>query len=146
MQDAPSERKQAVLSVLTFVLERSLRLIHPFMPFLTEEVWHLLKERVRGDEVSGETLMYAPWPSAQTKGKFKREQEKVNLFQEAVTGIRDLRARLGLKPAERVGDVYMTAKSENAQKAVSEFREEICFFARVDRLTVREKLKKEAGK
>ncbi|OGW89816.1 MAG: valine--tRNA ligase [Omnitrophica bacterium RIFCSPLOWO2_01_FULL_50_24] len=145
MQDAPSERKQAVLSVLTFVLERSLRLIHPFMPFLTEEVWHLLKERVQGDEVSGETLMYAPWPSAQTKGKFKREQEKVNLFQEAVTGIRDLRARLGLKPAERVGDVYMTAKSENVQKAVSEFREEICFFARVDRLTVREKLKKEVG-
>lgn len=63
--------KERTRHVLVYVLERTLRLLHPFMPFVTEEIWQHLPHE-------GESLMVAPWPEAgPTEEEAERDQEKV---------------------------------------------------------------------
>src|SRR4030042_3640094 len=61
------------LPVLAQVLESSLRLLHPYMPFLTEELWQHLKRSVKG--ISGESIMIAPYPEAD-EAQFAAAAEK----------------------------------------------------------------------
>ena len=151
------ERKQTVQSALVIVLERSLRLLHPFMPFLTEEVWHQLKERLSSPHLSsphgsggrkkvgGETIMLSEWPSPVLDGHFAQEAFEVGQFQEVVGGIRDLRSRLGLKPADRLPEVYVVVKSKKASETLLRFRKEILAFGRVKELFLEENFKKQPG-
>jgi len=139
------ERKLAVQSVLVTVLEKSMRLLHPFMPFISEEVWHQLKDCVKMDSLAGDSIMLSAWPEPSLNGRFAKEALKVHRFQEAVGGIRDLRSRLGLKPAERVSEVHVVAKSKDMGEAISEFQKEISFFARVRNLSIEKQFQKQTG-
>ena len=66
------------------LFDEVLRLLHPFMPFISEEIWHLLKEREHGD-----SIMISPWP--QPKETPAEICEKFELIKEAITGIRAIR-------------------------------------------------------
>ena len=123
------ERKPIVQSVLVYVLEHSMRLLHPFMPFISEEIWHLLKEKVqiqkgkKGDRQEvlpvpffQSSIMLAEWPKPIFGDKFSKEAEEFSFFQEAVVGIRDLRTRLGLKPAEKLKLVTFIIKNDQARE------------------------------
>ena len=58
-------RKTTTLAVLDFVLSHTLRLFHPFLPFITEELWHGMGYQVdMPDEQGGRSIMFAPWPKA----------------------------------------------------------------------------------
>ena len=135
------ERKQTVQSVLVNVLETSMRFLHPFMPFLTEEVWHLLRDSGQ----KSETIMLVSWPALPFKNQFEKEAERVRLFQEAVVGIRDLRTRLGLKPAEKLSEVQIVAKSNGVSESIAGFQTQICFLARVDQLSLKSNIEKKSG-
>ncbi len=139
------ERRSTVQSVLIYVLEKSMRLLHPFMPFLSEEIWHLLKERIKSDAFNKETIMLTAWPASSFKGKFDKEVQQVQIFQDTVVGIRDLRTRLGLKPNETLADVRIGTKSKEAADAVNEFKSQISFLARVSKISVAKEIKKESG-
>jgi valyl-tRNA synthetase len=62
--DSTSDRRRAnTLAVLDFVLSHTLRLFHPFLPFITEELWHGMGYGAGlPPEQGGTTIMYAPWP------------------------------------------------------------------------------------
>lgn len=151
------ERKQTVQSVLVVVLEKSLRLLHPFMPFLTEELWHRIRERVSAPHLSspherggrkkeeGETIMLSQWPTPVLNDRFVDEAAHVRQFQEVVGSIRDLRNRLGLKPSEEVPEVYVVAKAREARETILKFQSEILAFARVRQLFVVEVFEKQPG-
>jgi len=139
------ERRSTVQSVLIYVLEKSMRLLHPFMPFLSEEIWHLLKERIKSDSFNQETIMLTAWPAASFKGKFDKEIQQVKIFQDAVVGIRDLRTRLGLKPNEALADVRIGTTSKEAAEAVNEFKSQISFLARVSKISLEKAVKKASG-
>ncbi|HVB63483.1 MAG TPA: class I tRNA ligase family protein, partial [Nitrolancea sp.] len=74
---------------LVYILERSLRLLHPFMPFLTEELWQHLPH-------SGDSIMIAPWPEADETRIDAQAVNEYEFMMEAVRAVRNARAETGV--------------------------------------------------
>ena len=86
------------LPFLVSTLEKSLRLLHPFMPFVTEELWQSLKQRLPGGSNMPASIMIAPYPIADDKA-FAPEAERVmDSVIEIVRSIRNVRAQYKVKP------------------------------------------------
>ena len=80
--------------VLGHVLDALLRLLHPLIPFVTEELWRALTGR--------ESIMIAPWPAASPELADPAAEQEIAELQELVTQVRRFRADQGLKPSSRV--------------------------------------------
>jgi len=78
--------------VLWTVLEQALRLLHPFMPFITEEIWQRLPHQ-------GESITVAPWPQARPELIDKKAEEDITVLREVITCIRRLRSEMGVSPS-----------------------------------------------
>jgi len=89
---SPAERS-ATRHTLLHVLETTLRALHPFMPFITEEIWQRVREPLG---LQGESIMIQAWPQAGA-GDPAAEQE-VTWLQQVLQGIRRIRAELNLAP------------------------------------------------
>ena len=87
---AGGETSLAAQQVLCYVMEGTLRLLHPFMPFITEEIWQALPHQ-------GESIMVAPWPVYREELNFAQEEAS---FEKVMQAIRAIRARRGEMPAE----------------------------------------------
>ncbi|MBL7171188.1 MAG: valine--tRNA ligase [Candidatus Omnitrophica bacterium] len=96
-----SKEKESFLVILAYVLKRSLKLLHPFMPFITEELWHELKLG-KGD------LIVSSWPEVEEKFIKEDVKEKMDFLKETIIAIRHLRTEAGLKPRERILIKYKT--------------------------------------
>ncbi len=84
--------KQTALYVLSTVLEKTLRLLHPFMPFLTEEIWQKLPHE-------GESIMIAPWVKETAVDEVS--EKSMNVIMETIKTIRNLRAEVGVQPKKQ---------------------------------------------
>ncbi len=113
------------LSILLHVLETALRLLHPFMPFVTEAIWQALPDEVK----EGKTLMLARWPEADGLFVDEAAEARMNLVMELVSSIRNLRAEYDVTPGKRIPAI-VAAGAEAAW--LSEQRAEICALAKVD--------------
>jgi len=97
------EAKDVAQQVLVYVLDRTVRLLHPFMPFVTEEIWQHLPH-------GGEALIVAPWPEAGPMDEAAEAQ--MALIMEIVRAIRNARAKYKVEPGRRIeaiiaaGDEY----------------------------------------
>jgi valyl-tRNA synthetase len=95
-----SQPTPSPLPFLANTLEKSLRLLHPFMPFVTEELWQSLKQRLPGGSQMPASIMIAPYPFADDKA-FAPEAERVmNSVIEVVRSIRNIRAQYKVKPSK----------------------------------------------
>ncbi len=93
----PDSKLPSPLPVLVHVLETSLRLLHPYMPFVTEELWQNLKRSLPADRQKIESIMIAPHPEAD-KTAIDREAERVmDTIIEIVRAIRNTRAHHGVE-------------------------------------------------
>jgi valyl-tRNA synthetase len=109
LRHADGRRRAAVRAVLWSVLDRAMRLLHPYMPFITEEVWQHLRPLVPagGLEPSGlsaqlpESIMLAPWPKAGAVEDRRAGDQMASLI-ELVTALRNLRATHNVKPGARL--------------------------------------------
>ena len=88
LRGAPAEQ-QAVAQTLAYALERSLRLLHPFMPFVTEALWQELPH-------VGESVMIAAWP--EPDAAMKRPRADFGALIEIVRAIRNARTEAGVEP------------------------------------------------
>lgn len=86
--------KQTALAVLVHVLTGSLKLLHPFMPFITEEIFQNLP-RLKGDQ---DSIMISAWPDAQQMPRFAKEAEAMNGVMEIVRAVRNVRAEMNVAP------------------------------------------------
>jgi valyl-tRNA synthetase len=91
------EEKTGTLSCLLHVLETSLRLLHPFMPFVTEEIWQTIKEYLKRDEKS---IAVSPYPVSLPKDH--QAEKEMSYIMEAVVGIRNIRGEVNITPAAEV--------------------------------------------
>jgi valyl-tRNA synthetase len=105
--DQGGARALHTADTLARVLDASLRLLHPFVPFVTEELWGFLKSTVTASpldyQITEEALIVARWPEPRAEESW--ETEKVNdfaLIQELVRAVRNLRSEKGVKPGRRV--------------------------------------------
>ena len=125
------------LPVLAHVLERTLRLLHPFMPFITEEIWQNLLARLpqpsnqEGD--SAESIMVSPYPTADGKRLDPQAEEEITLVMQAIRAVRNARAQLHI-PANQQLEALVEANG--AQRALEEESEVIRALSRVEPLRI----------
>ncbi|PKQ28680.1 MAG: valine--tRNA ligase [Candidatus Anoxymicrobium japonicum] len=89
------EQRRVVQEVACRVLECSLRLLHPYMPFVTEELWQKLPG-------TGESIMIAPWPDAVEFPIDDEAEREMKLLQSVIVGIRAARSEHGIPPSGKV--------------------------------------------
>jgi valyl-tRNA synthetase len=105
-------RRREVLAIMHHVFDRALRLLHPLMPFLTEELWHGM-----GYGLEGETIMTAPWPTAENttlRGLAQPYVEYVDLKHDLIRKARQLRADYEVPPGDKVDFVIKPVNAEAA--------------------------------
>ncbi|HHV11090.1 MAG TPA: valine--tRNA ligase [Clostridiales bacterium] len=117
------ETKAAALWTLKHVLISSLKLLHPYMPFVTEEIFCTLQEMLGRKEA--DSIMIADWPVFNEKFAYTEEAEAVELIKEAVKGIRNVRTEMNVPPSRKATVIVV---SEN-EKVRSIFTESRVFFA-----------------
>ncbi|MCG0278161.1 MAG: valine--tRNA ligase [Thermanaeromonas sp.] len=109
------ERTKATAQrVLLEVLETFLKLLHPFMPFITEEIWHYLP----GDRTS---IMISSWPKAKTQGRDYEAEEDMALVTEVIRAIRNLRSEVRVTPG-RKARVILVAGEDRTRRLLQECR------------------------
>src|SRR5512138_1940907 len=84
------ERKQTTQYVLWYTLENLLRLLHPFMPFITEEIWQALPGTA-GAKGCSPTIMLAPYPEYSDKLSYPAEAADMERVMAVISGIRNIR-------------------------------------------------------
>lgn len=121
--------------VLIYVLRNILKLLHPFVPFVTEKLW----EHVRHEKTQ---LITEQWPEFQKELVFEKETKIMELIHEIIVNIRSSRAELKVEPAKKINAIIYAGKyaAELEKK-----REPLMRLARLDSLTIEEKGKKIAG-
>ena len=97
-----ASRKNTALQVLVYVLDQTLRLLHPFMPFITEEIWQSLPRRESA-------LIVAKWPEASEALSFKTEETHMESVMNAIRAIRNRRAEMNVPPSKKATLYVLTA-------------------------------------
>ncbi len=104
--------KAAAIWTLRHVLTDALKLLHPYMPFVTEEIFCTLKEME--ENTADESIMISAWPEYTEAFAFGAEEEAVELIKEAVKGIRNLRSEMNVPPS-RKAQVFVVSEQENVR-------------------------------
>jgi valyl-tRNA synthetase len=126
MQQGDESTRRATAGILRAVLDQSLRLLHPFMPFVTEEVWqHLYRTSVPEQaQWPATALIVASWPQSDAEVLDEAAERDFALLQEIIVRIRDARNQANVEPAKRV-QVILAAGSQiemlKAQAPLIEF-------------------------
>ncbi|MBI3087620.1 MAG: valine--tRNA ligase [Candidatus Omnitrophica bacterium] len=131
-----SQKSEVQLAVLAHVLETALRLLHPVMPFVTEELWQHVKPA--GSPAS---IMTAPWPKAEKRWLDAEAEEQFALFKAVVTAIRNTKAELNV-PLETKPPVQLSTKREAVRRFFEDQRPFLQVLAQVGDVTVGEGLMK----
>ena len=105
----PAAKEQAQ-QVLCYVLTQMLKLLHPFMPFITEEIWQALP-RQAGCEV--DFLMLDQWPKADPALDFPEEEKAIDLIIEATRAVRTRRSEMNVPPSKKAQLTIATAEQES---------------------------------
>ncbi|MGC8954554.1 MAG: valine--tRNA ligase [Fervidobacterium sp.] len=103
-----TEDRKVVQNVLVYVLDMSLRLLHPFMPFLTEELWTKLP-------TSSESIVIAKWPSVDTGLIDEISEERFREIMDIIRGIRNVRAEVNVPQATKV-EVFVKGELLDEEK------------------------------
>ncbi len=117
--------KETPRAVLLHVLETSLRLLHPFMPFVTEVIWQALPQEVR----DGEALIVAPWPTPDPSRLDEEAEQQMNTLMDLVRAIRNVRAEYDVTPGKRIPALIATGDDAgflDAQRPI------LCALAKLD--------------
>lgn len=105
--DASGTTKLEAQYVLNYVLGEAMKLLHPFMPFLTEEVYSHLILSERAD-----AIMVDRWPVSRPEWSFNEEEEKMTILMDAIRSIRNVRTQLGVAPSRKAGAILVVGKQE----------------------------------
>lgn len=100
--------KEAALWTLKTVLITSLKLLHPFMPFVTEEIFCTVQEEE-------ESIMISSWPEYQEKWNYSEEEHSVEIIKEAVRGIRNVRTSMNVPPSKKA-KVFVVSENEKIRE------------------------------
>jgi len=105
-----AEETKAAQRVLVYVLDISMRLLHPYMPYVTEQLWHHLPRAPATEEQAAHALMLADWPQMDDGTPLVTDAEAVSIFEcfQALTrSIRNARAEYNVEPGKRISAVIV---------------------------------------
>ena len=107
--------KLIVTDILNYVFGTSLKLLHPFMPFVTSKIYENL---VNYDE---KDLMISEWPKVNTELKYENEEEIVEKIKQIIVEIRNVRANMNIHPSKKSELIFVTKKYEDELWDAKEF-------------------------
>ena len=111
------ESQNAALYTLKKVLITSLKLLHPYMPFVTEEIYCTIKEETDDNDMD-ESIMISDWPAYDKEYDFASDEKSIEIIKEAVKGVRNVRSGMNVPP-KKAADA--TVVSDN-QDVLDSFR------------------------
>jgi len=126
-QDEDPAKKWVAQNTLARVLDTSLRLLHPFMPFITEEIWQVLP----GNKGS---VMIAEFPRVQEGEVQPKAEADMGLIMDVIGAIRNLRSELNVPPSKQV-EAVLQSKNPEALKTVEQNRIYVASLARTEKMT-----------
>ncbi|MCR4508888.1 valine--tRNA ligase [Pseudomonas sp. 32.2.56] len=112
-ENAPVERQRGTRRTLVRVLEVILRLAHPFMPFITEEIWQRIKGQAGKD---GATLMLQPWPVAAEERIDAAAEGDIEWVKQLMLGVRQIRGEMKISMAKRIDIIVQNAGAEDLRR------------------------------
>jgi valyl-tRNA synthetase len=130
LQNAERERAVAAWRNLFAALDAALRLLHPFMPFITEELWHQFPQRP-----GAKSIALDAFPEARTEWKNEEALDQFSLIQDVIKELRNIRAEMKLEPKKKVAAEFSSA-DERARRAIESNREGILRLAALSDLKV----------
>ncbi|HEY8332117.1 MAG TPA: valine--tRNA ligase [Pseudomonas sp.] len=131
-EQASVERQRGTRRTLVRVLEVILRLAHPFMPFITEEIWQRIKA-LAGK--SGDTLMLQPWPEANESRIDAAAEGDIEWVKQLMLGVRQIRGEMKISMAKRIDVVLANASAED-QRRLADFEPLLAKLAKFESVRV----------
>ena len=131
------ERKRTAQYVLWYVLEHLLRLLHPFMPFITEEIWQALPKQGpgTGDRGPVTTIMKAAYPEYREQLSFPEAAERMERVMAVVSGVRNIRGEMEVPPSKSIA-VILSCGSEESRALMKHHEGAVMGLARVSDLAI----------
>ncbi|MDP3813629.1 class I tRNA ligase family protein, partial [Pseudomonas sp.] len=117
-ESAPVERQRGTRRTLIRVLEVALRLAHPFMPFITEEIWQRIKAQagcLQGGE-RGDTIMLQPWPVANESRIDAAAEGDIEWVKQLMLGLRQIRGEMKISMAKRIDIILQNASASDLRR------------------------------
>ncbi len=112
-ENASIERQRGTRRTLVRVLEVALRLAHPFMPFITEEIWQRIKPQAG---VSGDTIMLQAWPVANESRIDAAAEGDIEWVKQLMLGLRQIRGEMKISMAKRIDIILQNASAEDLRR------------------------------
>ena len=135
--------KEDIIQCLLYTLDISLRLLHPFMPFVTEEIWQKTKgERRASQRHEPESIMISEYPKALQR--YYQEEEDMSYIIDAVMGIRTIRGELNISPSLKLNASIRTY-SEFAERVLHENVQYVRSLAKAEEIIIGMNLHKPEG-
>jgi valyl-tRNA synthetase len=135
LYEGPARDRAAAAEVLAWVLERTLRLLHPIMPFVTEEIWQRFE--------IGESVVVADWPEPHPELRDEDAERRFRFAEDLVNTVRSFRSAHGLGPGAPL-EVWVRADRAQ-QQTLQELHEEIRRLARLEQLQAADHIGPVAG-
>ncbi len=127
------EKQQVARSVAVYILDNIVRLLHPFMPFITEELWQNLPD-VLHQESDVKSIMSQPYPKAETERIDASVEKDMTLLQQIIGAIRNIRGEMNVPPAKEA-DLIVLGASKAKQALIKSSSHSIQKLARVSHIT-----------
>ncbi|MFE3576230.1 valine--tRNA ligase [Lysinibacillus sp. NPDC059133] len=124
--------KKTTRSILAYVLDQTMRLLHPFMPFITEEIWQHLPHE-------GESITVAAWPTVRTDLHFAEEADNMKLLMDIIRSVRNIRAEVNTPMSKKV-PLYISAKDAATVTVLEANKAYLEKFCNPETLTIGESL------
>ncbi|WP_372809287.1 valine--tRNA ligase [Litorivivens sp.] len=130
--NASAEAKRGTRRTLINVLEAVLRLAHPFMPFITEEIWQKVAP-IAG--VEGDSIMLQPYPEAEPEKLNPQATADVQWLKEVIVAIRTIRGEMNIPPGKQIPVLLSNCSAED-ERRINENRQFLTTLAKLDSITV----------
>ena len=120
LYDKENKTRKSAQYVLNKVLCDALKLLHPIMPFITEEIYTKLYNE-------DESIMISNWPKYEEKYNFKDEEQKIEKIKEIIIGIRNIRNNMNVHPSKKSKLIFVSAEYKNVIENSKAFLEKLGF-------------------
>ena len=120
LYDKENKTRKSAQYVLNKVLCDALKLLHPIMPFITEEIYTKLYNE-------DESIMISNWPKYEEKYNFKDEEQKIEKIKEIIIGIRNIRNNMNVHPSKKSKLVFVTEEYKKVIENSKAFLEKLGF-------------------
>ncbi|MFH1782757.1 MAG: valine--tRNA ligase [Candidatus Omnitrophota bacterium] len=132
LMDTENPKKANIEKILIYILESSLKLLHPFMPFVTEEIWQNINKR--------ENIMISSWPKEDKSLMDKKNEDSMALVKDIIVNIRNIRSDMNIPYSTRF-KVYLSPLKKGIEKKVEEGIDYITHLAKLEKVLI-EKISK----